>query len=272
MTSPIQPTNWLFLRGLAREQRHWGDFPALFESLHDGARVHGLDLPGTGTEHHRASPLSIDGITRDLRRRWHHLKAQHEGPWGLLGISLGGMVTLHWTATFADDFQAAVVINSSTRDIGGPFERLKTRAIPELLRAMREPDPIRREHVILRFTSTRTEGLDQIAQTYAALVDDAPLRRSTAISQITAATRFQTPESIATPLLFLGSWGDNMVDPICTIRLARHFRAPLKVHPVGGHELALDAPEWVARNVRQWLDDRLPTTSIPPSQPHANAS
>ena len=39
-------TNWLLLRGLAREQRHWEDFPAILERTLPGTRVHRLDLPG----------------------------------------------------------------------------------------------------------------------------------------------------------------------------------------------------------------------------------
>mgnify|MGYP003949335389 CR=1 FL=1 len=44
--------NWLFLRGLTREQRHWGPFRDVFARDYPGAKVHCLDLPGTGTERH----------------------------------------------------------------------------------------------------------------------------------------------------------------------------------------------------------------------------
>ena len=60
--------NWLLLRGLAREQRHWGRFPALLSAKLPGDRVFCLDLPGTGTEHRRKSPASIAAIPVGLRR------------------------------------------------------------------------------------------------------------------------------------------------------------------------------------------------------------
>lgn len=244
--------NWLLLRGLAREQRHWGSFPEVFESTVPGAKVHCLDLPGVGTEHRRGSPLTIDGITGDLRRRWSLLKAEHEGPWSLLAVSLGGMVSMHWGAKHGGDFQSLVVINSSTRDLSRPLERLKVEAIPSLARAMMEEDPITREKVILGFTSRERARHEEAARRAAELLKDAPIRRSTALSQLAAAATFRTPARIETPMLFLAGGADGMVDPVCALRLARHFSAPLHVHPTGGHELSLDAPEWIAEQVANW--------------------
>src|SRR4051794_33139272 len=64
-------SNWLFIRGLGREQGHWGSyFPRVFAELNPGARVHCVDLPGTGTEFARSTPLSIAEIVEDTRRRW----------------------------------------------------------------------------------------------------------------------------------------------------------------------------------------------------------
>ena len=63
------PQRWLLLRGLAREARHWGRFTQLLsEKL--TAEVHTLDLIGVGTELGRTVPLTISGITDDLRARW----------------------------------------------------------------------------------------------------------------------------------------------------------------------------------------------------------
>src|SRR5438552_440235 len=94
---------WLLLRGLAREQRHWGRFrPELSARLPPGAEIHCLDLPGTGTEHLRGSPANIAAIAEDVRERWLGLRG--EGPWGLLAVSLGGMVAMEWCAAHPADF------------------------------------------------------------------------------------------------------------------------------------------------------------------------
>ena len=62
--------NWIFLRGLTREQGHWGEALQVFESTNPDMKVFCLDLPGTGTERARNSPLSVSGIMEDLRSRF----------------------------------------------------------------------------------------------------------------------------------------------------------------------------------------------------------
>ena len=41
-------TTWVFLRGLVRERRHWGKFPADFQRECPDADIVTLDLPGNG--------------------------------------------------------------------------------------------------------------------------------------------------------------------------------------------------------------------------------
>jgi hypothetical protein len=57
--------NWLFLRGLSREQRDWGDFPETFERR-VGGRVYFLDLPGTVPTLIVARRTRRDGARRDV--------------------------------------------------------------------------------------------------------------------------------------------------------------------------------------------------------------
>ena len=60
--------HWLFLRGLSREQAHWGEFIKRCER-ELGWYCHAVDLPGFGSEHLRKSPLTMSEIRRDIR--WH---------------------------------------------------------------------------------------------------------------------------------------------------------------------------------------------------------
>ena len=95
---------WLLLRGLARDARHWGDFPDILKNHLNNAEVFVLDLPGFGTESHRISPFTIRGITNDIRKRWAQLEKKHPGTWNILSISLGGMIALDWINRFSSDF------------------------------------------------------------------------------------------------------------------------------------------------------------------------
>ncbi|MDT5208399.1 MAG: hypothetical protein QOF67_814, partial [Mycobacterium sp.] len=118
---------WLLIRGLSRDARHWGSFPQTFaEEL--GVEVQTIDPPGFGTQITRTSPSTIAEITDDIRDR-----ANIQGDdWSILGISLGGMVTLDWVARYPNEFERAVVINTSASDVAP----LYARAQPAFLRAI----------------------------------------------------------------------------------------------------------------------------------------
>src|SRR5690606_3024438 len=102
---------WLMLRGLAREVRHWGSFLATFEEQSGAKRALGLDLPGMGTEVGRPVPNTISGFVDDVRARFLAARGDDPGPWGIFAVSLGGMVLLNWLERYPADFARAVVVN-----------------------------------------------------------------------------------------------------------------------------------------------------------------
>lgn len=244
--------NWLLLRGLSREQRHWGDFPASFARTVGGA-AHCLDLPGTGTEHVRPTPANIAGITEDVRCRLNLLKRAHPGPWSLFGISLGGMVAMDWVARHPADFERVVLANTSAANMSVPWKRMDYRVMPKVARAIFLKDDLARERLILSITTKLATDLDAVAATWATFQSDAPVARSVVLKQLWAASRFQAPARLPVPALILGGGRDPLMDPSCPHRLAARFGVPIEVHPEAGHELALDAPEWVAARVAAWL-------------------
>ncbi len=249
--------NWLLLRGLAREQRHWGSFPETFERIVPGSRTFRLDLPGTGTENERDSPSSVAGIVEDLRARWSLLRDAHGGDWGILGISLGGMVTMEWAATHANDFQRAVIVNTSGGNLSPPWDRMVLTHAPAVIRAMLDGDHARRERSILGMTTNLATDNDARAARWAEFTRERPIRRSNVLRQIVAGARFRAPAHIAAPLLVLSGGGDGFTSPKCPAALAKHFGAPLRVHPNANHDLGTDAPEWMAGEVAGWLSETL---------------
>src|SRR5579863_8624434 len=61
-------STWVFLRGLMRETRHWGNFPAVFSNDIAGADVVLLDLPGNGRLYQKPSPLRVEDMVEHCRR------------------------------------------------------------------------------------------------------------------------------------------------------------------------------------------------------------
>ena len=59
--------NWVFLRGLMRESRHWGEFPDQFRAVLPEADIVAPDLPGNGAKFRLRSPLSVQGMVEACR-------------------------------------------------------------------------------------------------------------------------------------------------------------------------------------------------------------
>lgn len=242
------PAHYLLLRGLSREQRHWGDFPSALRSA-TGAQVHCLDAPGFGTEHARRSPRSVGAITDDMRERF--MADRAPGDWSVVGISLGGMVTLDWCARYGEDFQRCVVINTSARP-SPPQQRFRPGALPALTTSRFRPAEAN-ERAILAISSNNTAvDRDTLAVQWAQWAGERTPAQASVANQAAAALRFAAPRRLPVPLLVLASRGDRLVSHRCSDRIAQQLSAELRVHPTGGHDLPLDDPAWVAGQIAGW--------------------
>jgi pimeloyl-[acyl-carrier protein] methyl ester esterase len=252
--------NWLLLRGLGREQRHWHDFPERLRALVAPEPVFLLDLAGTGTERSRWPPPSVPWLARDIARRASQLPgwlpsaapsgAARDAGWCLLGLSLGGMVALELCGLWTERVAHAIVINSSAR-ITGPTARLQPRALQGLGRALfARGARAREEHVLALTSQLPAADRHDYAERAAAFADGAPSRRAL-VSQLCAAARFSPPRAgrVSARLCFLASRCDRLVSVACSRDLACRYGAPYLEHPWAGHDLPLDDPDWICERV-----------------------
>jgi len=247
--------NWLFLRGLAREREHWAGFPAKFEEIVPDARVHFLDLPGVGTENHRASPVTISAIVDDLRDRWLLEREKHEGEWGVCSISLGGMVAMNWTERFPDDWARVVIMNTSARNVGKLWHRLTPNGMKILARTIFMADVAAREGTICDITTNMVEDRAALVHTWVQIAAERPVKRRAALRQVLAATIYSAPSNLKPPTLVLGGESDALVNVRCSQELARRLEVPYRGHPGAGHDLGTDAPAWTSEQIRDWLSE-----------------
>lgn len=234
---------WLLLRGLTRETGHWGGFlPVLAQALAP-AGVVALDLPGAGARWRERAPTTVAAITDDLRVRARPLPR----PWRVLGLSMGGMVALDWAARYPQELSAALLVNTSLRPYGGVAERLRPAAWASLGGVLLGGPALAAERTILALTSSRAAEHAVVLPDWAALRERHPVTRANALRQLLAAARFGAPPAApAVPTWLLCGAGDALVDPACSRRLAQAWSLPLREHPTAGHDLPLDAPDWVA--------------------------
>jgi pimeloyl-ACP methyl ester carboxylesterase len=244
--------NLLLLRGLTREARHWGDFPKQIESQLPGVKVHCIDLPGVGTENSLESPNSIRAIRNDVRKRW--LSQSAQGKWSVLALSMGGMVAIDWLKEFPSDFQTAILINTSARNLSRWHQRLSLTAALTVGALILKTNPMRRENTVLKIISEKHKNDQNLVQQFGTIAQDRPLARKTVLRQLFAASKFSAPKFDAkVPLYFLASRKDKIVNWRCVRELAQHYSAPFYIHEEAGHDLVLDDPNWVIEKMKQIL-------------------
>lgn len=258
--------HWVLLKGMKQDQRHWVGVPeALAEA--SGGDVLCLDLPGVGTEAGRPSPWTVDEMAADVRRRFVEQRP-HDGPWGVIGLSLGGMVAMAWAARWPDDLARVALGNTSGGGASRPRHRLRPTAWRTLARLPLVRDVRRRERGVLDLITTTAdaERKDALAARNAALHREIPFGRAKLARQLAAAATFRAPRKLPQPVLVLVGRGDQMVDPRCSDDLARRFDADLAVHPEAGHDLGVDAGDWLVTSIASWASGQPDQSTAPPGR------
>jgi pimeloyl-ACP methyl ester carboxylesterase len=239
----------VLLRGLGRSQGHWGDFVTHLRAAWPEAQVETPDLPGCGTRHAERAPSDVAGTLAAVREA-----VRPGGPVSVLGVSLGGMVAHAWARRYPDDVASLVMVNSSLGGLSPPWRRLRLAAVWRLVAIALTADPLARERRIHALTSNRPERAPELAQTWAALAQRQPLRRSNAARQLLAAASYRAEPLVRVPLLVLASATDGMVDPSASRAIARSVPGSTLIeHDSAGHDLPLDEPDWVIDRIAAWL-------------------
>ncbi len=244
--------NWLFIRGMVREQRHWEEFPSIFEEKFPAARVYFLDLPGIGTMGHMKSPLDIPSIIEICQRRFDQIKEGVSGDWGILGVSLGGMVSLSWMDVVPKQFKLGVVINSSAASLSHPLERMQPQTLMRFLKTVFLKDRKKIERVILERTVSAHTDTSEILKRWAQIAPDPKMVRNLAFRQMLAAGRFVPTGNLSVPLLFIGAKGDRLAHWKCSLKLSQRYGGSFALHPWGGHDLTLEDPKWCINKISEW--------------------
>jgi pimeloyl-ACP methyl ester carboxylesterase len=243
--------NWILLRGLFRESRHWGSFPEILRAgLPAGDTVTAIDLPGAGEYALEPSPWTMPGIVDAVRR---HAKSRGlTPPYTLLAISLGGMVALEWMRTSPEEIRDFVVLNTSDRS-SQFFLRLRYQIWSEMGRVLALRDLTERELHIVKVVSNVPARYLAVAQEWARWARETPMSNRTVLAQMSAASRFRAPDQLDQPGIFLISLGDRLVDPSCTLKIAQRLGRKIVTHSWAGHDLTLDDPEWVMQSILDFL-------------------
>lgn len=248
----VRPATWIFLRGLVREAAHWGDFLDRWGVRFPDDRRVALDIPGNGTRHTERSRATVRATIDALRQE---APMDRDGVY-LFALSLGGMLALDWLARFPDEVSGVVLVNSSAGGASPPWRRLRPWAWPRLVRIAASRSPETRERIVAALTTTRAGAFDEVKDVWTAVAQSRPVTRANAARQLWAAARFHPPlraaQARGNDVLVLVGAGDRLVAPSCSRAVAHRLGAAVEEHPDAGHDLPLDAPEWVLDQVQAW--------------------
>jgi len=244
-------TNWIFLRGLSRDSRHWGHFMVDFQRVLPGHSFTTLDLAGNGMLHQQTSPVRVQEMVTDCRAQL----ACHsiQPPYHLLALSLGAMVALAWGQAYPHEVSGQVLINTSLRPFNPFFQRLRPANYLRLMHLLfANAGPCEWERAILNMTSNRQDAA--VLPLWVAWRQANPVSRLNSLRQLAAAARFRAPlDPPSPPTLLLASAQDRLVSVSCSRELARRWSCPLVEHPSAGHDIPLDDGLWVADQVQEWF-------------------
>ncbi|BFM17658.1 alpha/beta hydrolase [Maricurvus nonylphenolicus] len=247
------PTRWILLRGLGRDSRHWGKTVSVLEKEVPYHQFFALDLPGTGIERDLSAPLSIADNVDFLRQKYASLL--REGPVNLLAISLGGMVAADWMSRFPDEIAGGVFINTSSQ-LSPFYQRLYPPAalglIGALVKAKLKGSALALEQSVAGWVVNNSGQQQTAAIQWASFYTSKRLGVATLCRQLIAAAQFSPPR-LTQPLLLVNSQQDRLVNPCCTERLAQYWHQAVVSHPIAGHDLPVDDPQWLAQTIGQWL-------------------
>ena len=243
-------TDWIFLRGLIREQRQWGRFVNEFETCIVDSTVHTIDLPGNGELNFMRSPVNMREMVEACRCQL--LEQGLAPPYKLFAVSMGAMVAVQWATSFPDEVLSMVLINTSMRPFSPVYQRLRWRSCISILKlAIKGANAEQWERAILQMTTHHPR--EDVLRNWQALRERFPVTGANAMRQLFAAAMFKaSPRKPTSQILLLASDRDQLVSGECSKTIARSWNVPLKLHLTAGHDLPLDDGLWVANQVRLW--------------------
>ena len=244
---------WILLRGLARESRHWGAFITQLQAMFPEDEISLLDLPGTGRFYQDTSPNNIQAICHQLRAQALD-KGYLDQPVNILALSLGAMVAWEWMQCYPEDIARATLMNTSFSNLSPFYQRLRWQSYQQFLSLAVTRNIKQKEAKILQLTSNSRADDQCILLEWETIQSEQPISFKNSLQQICAAATYKPSKNKPPcPVLLLNSLQDRLVSPLCSIAIQKQWQLELRSHPSAGHDLTLDAGDWVVRQLKDWL-------------------
>ncbi|OIQ18894.1 MAG: hypothetical protein BM556_06325 [Bacteriovorax sp. MedPE-SWde] len=253
--------NFILIRGLARESGHWDLFPKTLQSRFPEANIHFIDLPGSGKYHNTDYPLSEKRLINFVHDKILTLKDRHKGTWSVIGISLGGIVSMKLLEKYPTALDYAFIINSSARGLSPFYKRLYFKVYGSFLGTLTAKSFEEREMKILNFTTNILPENEKkrISKSWAKIHSQRPIQLNNIIRQLLWAAKAKTPKSIETRMLIMAGKQDGLCHYSCSEEIAKQLNKNLSLHDHAGHDLPADDGNWVVSQINDFIRNDLDT-------------
>ncbi|MCO5141721.1 MAG: alpha/beta hydrolase [Oligoflexia bacterium] len=239
---------WILLRGLIRESAHWMGFEKLLQQSYPNDKVHCLDLPGTGEYFQLTSPKKVSEYVNFLKDK----SSQNIKEKIIIGISFGGMISIEWINQYPDFFHKAFIINSSFSNISPFYHRLRPDNYISILKLFLQRSIQTQEETIFKMTVNLKNNSNQIVSDWLKIQEKHPVSKKSAFNQLLASSKYRLPTNKPqTPIIVLGTTADRLVHSQCSLEFAKKWDLKKYIHSEAGHDLSLDAPEWILECIKR---------------------
>lgn len=235
--------NWIFLRGLTRGNIHWGNFEKHFTKLNPKAKIEFLEFPGNGYLNEEKSFTNPNELIKYLRNKSQFCKKNES--FNLCGISLGGMIALKWAETYPNEVTSVSIINSSLKQLSPIRLRLSPKNYKKIFLALLFATPDKQEEIILDITSNNLNNKSEFLHSFIEFANSHRISKINFFRQLMLASQIQIQKPISPPLKIICSKNDRLVDSQCSKDIKNAFGGNLYLSESAGHDLPLDAPEWL---------------------------
>lgn len=246
--------HFYLLRGLIREKEHWGDFGRKLKDAFPEATISYLEIPGTGQLYQSKSMLDLKNVVQFCKP--HYNVESRSGVVNIvICISLGGMVVSEWLKHYPEDFQGAILLNTSFKGFSSIFKRVKPRALKAFLKIAITKDIKDKEAKIIKLISNNKKNHLGILERWLQISKHRPVSVMNAVRQLWSAATF-TPLKKApknTKVLILASTADRLCDYTCSVKIHHHWQGKIRFHQTAGHDIPIDDPKWLISHIQEFV-------------------
>ncbi|MBY0553629.1 alpha/beta hydrolase [bacterium] len=243
-----QTENWVLIRGLIRSKYHWGNFPEKLKKDLNLKSVECVELAGNGYLADQLTPENIEQALIDLKKQ---LPSDFKN-FGIIGISLGGMLATKWAQLYPSEVSHLVLINSSS-SLSPFYKRLNPTQYAGILKNLAIFNPSAIEKFILSATSNRTENWLPLVKDYSEFQNSHPVSLNNFIQQLKLTSQVDFNNVPKSKNLILTSQKDRLVSYHCSKAIAETWACPIEYNSHAGHDLPLDDAPWVIDQIRKHI-------------------